>query len=206
MYHHCRVIPGLLTIRSNYRWTLAKLLIAGILVVIGLLILKRFGSPLHGYDPRMNYYGGRSAYQPSASAYAQRHVDLSAAPAAARESIRFERSTPLPTPRFARPPEVHTNEYTFIPTRLRRKKLTKRQKLRVLQHYENQCALCRKELEPFDTEFDHIRPLASDAYGEHDDLNHISNFRPLCRRCHGYVTWRQRKAGMFQRNHRRRAR
>ncbi len=182
MYHHqCHIIPGLLTVRSNYRWTLIKLLIAGVIVVIGFLVLKRFGSPVA--DPRATDY---------------QHVgwERTQRPDNSQEPYQFERQAPQSAP----PPQA------FIPTRFRRKKLTKRQKLLVLQKYGHQCAMCHRSLDSFDTEFDHIRPLASDAYGERNDLNHMSNFRPLCRRCHGYVTQQQRKSGMFQRSRTHRSR
>ncbi len=186
MYHHqCHVIPGLLTVSSNYRWTLTKLLIAGVIVVIGFLVLKRFGSPVA--DARATEYQ-HVGWERPIRVISDFNAD------------RVERTVRRRAPRVSPPPPA------FIPTRFRRKKLTKRQKLVVLRHYGNQCAMCRKSLDAFDTEFDHIRPLASDAYGERDDLNHMSNFRPLCRRCHGYVTWQQRKSGMFQRTHTRRHR
>lgn len=88
----------------------------------------------------------------------------------------------------------------FIPTKYRRKRLTKTQKEKVLERYGYQCAGCRRPLDEFDTEYDHIIPLASDPYGMHQSqLNDLSNFQPLCRRCHGYRSWQQRKQGLFQR-------
>lgn len=88
----------------------------------------------------------------------------------------------------------------FIPTKYRRKRLSKRQKEKVLRYYEFKCASCRRELEDFDTEFDHIIPLAADPFGRHQsEIGSIWNYQPLCRRCHGYRTFHQRKQGLFQR-------
>jgi len=165
--HECHVVPGLLTIRSHFHWTVPKLLIAAAGAVAGLLILKRFGG--------VNDY----AVQHEAEPYrhqSERHDQVS------RPRRRHLRSPPR-----------------FIPTHRRRKRLSKRQKDAVLRRYNHQCSVCGKTLQPFDTEMDHIVPLSSDPYGLRDDLNQPDNFRPCCRRCHGYITWRQRKSGMFKR-------
>jgi 5-methylcytosine-specific restriction endonuclease McrA len=174
MYHpfQYQVIPGLLTIKSSYHWTLTKLVIAGALIVIGLLILKRFGAPnldhVVDYNPDLN---------------------------------RRAKSEPPLQKRDPYNP-LHESD-KFIPTRHRRKRLTKQQKGQVLQQYNHRCGMCHKRLESFDTEMDHIIPLAADPFGLRSDLNDTHNFRPLCRRCHGYTSFRQRKAGMFAHRKRR---
>ncbi len=85
-----------------------------------------------------------------------------------------------------------------------RKRLTKNQKQLVLHRFGWRCAGCHKLLlEPWDTEFDHVVPLA--AAGTHPglahtrQLNHVHAFQPLCRRCHGYKCHKERQAGLYNR-------
>jgi hypothetical protein len=72
-----------------------------------------------------------------------------------------------------------------------RKRLTKSQKQLVLHRFGWRCAGCHKPLnEPWDTEFDHVVPLAAastdPALMRTWQLNHVHAIQPLCRRCHGY--------------------
>ena len=189
--HQYQVIPGLVTIRSNYKWTLTKLLIVALIVVVGLVVLKRFSGPPSRQSPFNNvFHRSWSYYQPRAS-----KSFANASPLRYREPDRYK-DPPLRQPR-----QHQSATPSFVPTRQRRKKLTKRQKQSVLRQYKHRCAMCQKNLQPFDTEMDHIIALAEDPYGLRNDLNHISNFRPLCRRCHGFTSFQQRKAGLF--SHRR---
>jgi 5-methylcytosine-specific restriction endonuclease McrA len=202
------VLPGLVTVRSRFHWTMPKLLLAAVLVVIGFLVLKHFGTP----DYELPYHNStqdnarfRSIVEPSASSHPPR-----------REWREWQSAPPLRPLRQYRPerPDLTdervstgrstagngSNTNAFIPTRFRRKRLTRKQKARLIRAYRGQCALCRKSLQSFDTEFDHIEALASDPFGlRHHSLNSPDNYRPLCRRCHGWVTWKQRKAGLFKR-------
>ena len=90
----------------------------------------------------------------------------------------------------------------YVKTSTFRKRLTPRQKELVLQRYNYCCAYCRVLLkqEPFNTEFDHILPLASDAFGTYrESLNSIEQYQPLCRRCHGWKCHMEREAGLYRR-------
>ena len=87
---------------------------------------------------------------------------------------------------------------TYVPTRFRRKRLTKGQKRHLLQTYSYRCGRCRKVLRQWDTEFDHHIPLAADRFGRFD-LNHKNNWVPLCRACHGLKCFRERRAGLYTR-------
>ncbi len=196
------VIPGLVTVRSRFHWTLPKLLLAAVLVVIGFLVLKHFGTP----DYELPYHNStrarfRSIVEPTAQQSHRRREWQSAPPLR-----RYRRERPDLTDERGDSTDMSTDRSTdrstsaFIPTRLRRKRLTRKQKARLIRAYRGQCALCRKSLQSFDTEFDHIEALASDPYGlRQHSLNSPENYRPLCRRCHGWVTWKQRKAGLFER-------
>ena len=186
--HRYDVIPGLVTIRSSFQWTLPKLLLAAALIVIGFLILKRFGTPIQNQAPprqRVNRYAHNRDYTQSQT---ERH---------------WRGWQSAPPPRYARssqPERDAGSASRFIPTWRRRKRLTKKQKARLLSKYNGHCAICHQVLQSFDTEFDHIETLASDPFGlRQRSLNAEDNHRPLCRRCHGWVTMKQRKAGLFKR-------
>ena len=89
----------------------------------------------------------------------------------------------------------------YVKTSKFRKRLTPRQKEDVLQRYDYRCGTCRKILESFDTEFDHIIALATDRTSRFSDqLNHILSFQPLCRRCHGWKCHVERKQGIYRRS------
>ena len=97
-------------------------------------------------------------------------------------------------------PQTQT-QMPFVKTSKFRKRLTPRQKEHVLQRYDYRCGTCRKILESFDTEFDHIIALATDRTSQYSDqLNHILSFQPLCRRCHGWKCHVERKQGIYSRS------
>ncbi len=88
----------------------------------------------------------------------------------------------------------------YVKTSQSRRHLTKKQKRLVLERYGRCCGMCRKVLEHFDTEFDHITPLAADRTSQYRmQLNAVSSFQPLCRRCHGYKCHLERRAGLYTR-------
>ena len=96
------------------------------------------------------------------------------------------------------PRSFHAKTSTF------RKRLTKSQKQLVLRRFGWRCAGCYKPLnEPWDTEFDHVVPLAAastdPAFMRTWQLNHVHAFQPLCRRCHGYKCHKERQAGLYTR-------
>ena len=97
------------------------------------------------------------------------------------------------------PRRFHVKTSTF------RKRLTRSQKQLVLRRFGWRCAGCHKPLnEPWDTEFDHVVPLAAastdPAFMRTWQLNHMHAFQPLCRRCHGYKCHKERQAGMYTRH------
>jgi hypothetical protein len=101
------------------------------------------------------------------------------------------RQTPPHTPR-----SFHAKTSTF------RTRLTKSQKQLVLRRFGWRCAGCHKPLnEPWDTQFDHVVPLAAastdPAFLRTWQLNHVHAFQPLCRRCHGYKCHKERQAGLY---------
>ena len=88
----------------------------------------------------------------------------------------------------------------YVKTSKVRKRLTKKQKRIVLSRYHNKCAMCHKNLNvPWDIEYDHIISLASDPTASRSDLNNIESFQPLCRRCHGYKCFSERRRGLYKR-------
>lgn len=96
------------------------------------------------------------------------------------------------------PRSFHAKTSTF------RKRLTRSQKQLVLRRFGWRCAGCYKPLnEPWDTEFDHVVPLAAastdPAFTRTWQLNHVHAFQPLCRRCHGYKCHKERQAGLYTR-------
>jgi hypothetical protein len=104
------------------------------------------------------------------------------------------RQTPPRTPR-----SFHAKTSTF------RKRLTKSQKQLVLHRFGWRYAGCHKPLhEPWDTQFDHVVPLAAastdPAFIRTWQLNHVHAFQPLCRRCHGYKRHKERQAGLYTRH------
>jgi hypothetical protein len=178
--HHYNVIPGLLTIRSSFRWTLPKLLVTAALIVIGLLILKRFGAAAgQGQAPtwtsRVFTYNDNdhnTFVSQSQRGREWQPRSQSASPPRQSESWSYH-------PDQARSSRAHNGAGTasFIPTWRRRKRLTKKQKAQLLHTYNGQCAICHHVLQPFDTEFDHIEALATDPLGlRHSTLNSLSNF------------------------------
>ncbi len=166
--HQYQVIPGLVTIRSNYKWTLTKLLIVALIVVVGLFVLKRFSGPQSRHSPfKSGFHQSWSDYQPRASTAQKTFANAS--------NLRYREPDRYKDPPFRQPRQQQSTTPSFVPTRHRRKKLTKRQKQSVLKQYNHRCAMCHKHLQPFDTEMDHIIALAEDPYGLRNDLNHISN-------------------------------
>ena len=102
------------------------------------------------------------------------------------------------TPRRLRPPTPTRRR--FIPTKALRKRLSKKQKKVILAQQRYKCEICGKQLQEWDHEMDHRIPLSMANRGIRPEiLNHPSNYRALCRACHGFQTMKQRKAGLFKR-------
>jgi len=103
-------------------------------------------------------------------------------------------------PRARTPPPTTTAPLQFVSTKKTRKRLSKRQKERLLDRYQHRCKMCRRYLYPFDTQLDHWVPLATDKSGQHSEwLNHENNIVPLCSRCHSYKTAKEREANLYRR-------
>lgn len=63
---------------------------------------------------------------------------------------------------------------------VKRRRLTKAQRLQVYEKYDGKCAYCGNHISLDEMQVDHIKPL---ALGGADD---ISNFAPACRMCNYY--------------------
>ena len=63
---------------------------------------------------------------------------------------------------------------------VKRRRLTKAQRLQVYEKYGGKCAYCGNHISLAEMQVDHIKPL---ALGGADD---ISNFAPACRICNYY--------------------
>lgn len=63
---------------------------------------------------------------------------------------------------------------------VKRRRLTKAQRLQVYEKYDGKCAYCGSHISLDEMQVDHIKPL---ALGGADD---ISNFAPACRMCNFY--------------------
>ena len=173
-------LPGI-TISSRYRWKLSTVLI---FAALGALLLWLWWS-----TPTQH----KSLRSPPAPHKSVAIPHVPRGPSQARQDKPH-----YPPSLRRRPPTAHPPR--FIPSKQRRRRLTPKQRQLVLQKYGHRCADCRRVLEVWDTEMDHDIPLAADPYGRHTAaMNHISRFVPRCRRCHGYRTWMQRRAGLFRR-------
>ena len=111
--------------------------------------------------------------------------------------------TPPPQPRHQNSSPFHPPRPppspAFVPTKNIRKRLTKKQKKIILSEQRYKCATCGKRLHQWDCEMDHIVQLSMANRGIHPEvLNRLSNYRALCRACHGYQTMQQRKSGLFR--------
>jgi len=78
----------------------------------------------------------------------------------------------------------------YVPTKYRRKRLTKKQRRIVCQRSDYKCVYCHHYVPVWNRELNHREPLWSDLYRERD-LNDLSNFELCCRSCHGYLSYRQ---------------
>lgn len=85
----------------------------------------------------------------------------------------------------------------YIPTRFRRKRLTPRQRRIVMERTQFCCNKCNKFCQIFDRELNHRISLSSNLY-RYYDLNDLSNYELLCRKCHGLETYLQRERGEFR--------
>ena len=85
----------------------------------------------------------------------------------------------------------------YIPTKYRRKRLTKKQRKLVCERSNYCCTRCHRYLPIFDRELNHRIPLSSDLY-RYYNLSDLSNYELVCRSCHGRITFEQRQAGLFK--------
>jgi 5-methylcytosine-specific restriction endonuclease McrA len=93
-----------------------------------------------------------------------------------------------------RPQEVNT---PYIPTKYRRKRLTSRQRRIVMERTSYCCSMCGNFCPVYDRELNHRISLASNLY-RYYNLNDLSNYELLCRKCHGLETYLQRQRGEFK--------
>lgn len=170
-----RPLPGL-AIQSNIRWNMKLIVVVAIVLVLVLFL----------------------AWQTPTGRQVFRAPQLGPTKSTATSSLPH-----FPEPTSSISSHAGPAQPQIIPTKHRRKRLTPRQKQIVSARQHHRCELCHKVPQPWDREYDHRESLASDPYGERtEELNHIKNFRLLCRECHGYVTYQQRRQGLFQ-HHRR---
>ena len=194
-YHYYRPLGSLISVRSRTRITSwSGWLLAGLFVMIALIIYV-FWSPtdlgFREYKPsrtwsHRSFDSHRSIREPSfVIRKSTGHVPY--------QSAFGRRSTPsIPQRQFP---------VTLIPTRMRRKKLSKRKKQTITNRTNGCCAHCEKFLAAWDREINHIIPVSSDLW-ESYDLNSVENYELLCRRCHGAETYRQRMNGELKGNRR----
>ncbi len=81
-----------------------------------------------------------------------------------------------------RPQHVNT---PYIPTKYRRKRLTPRQRRIVMERTNYCCSMCGNFCPIYDRELNHRISLSSNLY-RYYDLNDLSNYELLCRKCHGF--------------------
>lgn len=71
---------------------------------------------------------------------------------------------------------------------MKRKQLSKNERIKVLNKYDKHCAYCGKEIAYKDMQVDHKRPFRewTDALVEGINLNDMENLMPSCRSCNHY--------------------
>ncbi len=85
----------------------------------------------------------------------------------------------------------------YVPTKYRRKRLTPRQRRIVMERTNYCCSMCGNFCPIYDRELNHRISLSSNLY-RYYDLNDLSNYELLCRKCHGFETYLQRQRGEFK--------
>lgn len=85
----------------------------------------------------------------------------------------------------------------YVPTKFRRKRLTPRQRRIVMERTNYCCSMCGSFCPVYDRELNHRISLSSNLY-RYYDLNKLSNYELLCRKCHGLETYLQRQRGEFK--------
>lgn len=86
----------------------------------------------------------------------------------------------------------------YVPTKFRRKRLTKRQRRLVMERSNYCCTRCGKFVPVYDREINHIHALSSHLYRYYDLNDWQTNTELVCRSCHGRITFEQRRAGLFR--------
>jgi 5-methylcytosine-specific restriction endonuclease McrA len=86
----------------------------------------------------------------------------------------------------------------YVPTKFRRKRLTKKQRRLVCERSNYCCTRCGKFVPVWDREINHIHPLSSHLYRYYDLNDWQTNVELVCRSCHGRITFEQRRAGLFR--------
>lgn len=188
------VVPGL-KIVSKRRWSLWTVGVA-IVMIFGVIVLATMGgmSPTHivqemqqarnaGVTGRVRAINTRSFSWPGP-----------------RVSDARRGSTPLSGLSQGLHGRQQQQRPQFIPTRFRRKRLTKHQKEIVLHRQRYRCARCHQQVPEWARDFDHRVGLCADPYGLHTErLNSLENFQMLCPTCHRWVTHQERQAGLHRR-------
>ena len=180
---HWRILPGL-TIQSNFRWTLPTMVAFLVVAIIGIFLLWHSRPE----DRR-------------ALLLSNRHRLPLPLPHKREEDPRRH---PPSSHRFSRPPSrlptSSESSPSFIPTKRRRRRLTKRQKQLVLDRYGGRCAWCHRVVrgKPWLYHLDHIQPLSTDPLGHQTSrLNGLHNYQPLCVEDHAKKCWLERRAGLY---------
>ncbi len=91
----------------------------------------------------------------------------------------------------------HHVKMPYIPTKFRRKRLTPRQRRVIMERTSYCCSMCGNFCPVYDRELNHRISLSSNLY-RYYDLNDLSNYELLCRKCHGLETYLQRQRGEFK--------
>ena len=79
---------------------------------------------------------------------------------------------------------------------IKRRRLNKRVKRELLEHYRYRCAHCHIRLDKHNCDFDHSTPHAFAAWD--NTVNNLNNFKPLCLRCHRIKTQAERKTWQYR--------
>jgi 5-methylcytosine-specific restriction endonuclease McrA len=91
----------------------------------------------------------------------------------------------------------HHVNMAYVPTKFRRKRLTPRQRSVIMERTNYCCSMCGNFCPIYDRELNHRISLSSNLY-RYYDLNDLSNYELLCRKCHGLETYLQRQRGEFK--------
>lgn len=182
-YYQKRLLPGLV-VKSKYRWGALQLLVAALVAVAILYLATRTRASMHVLQRDLSAFSG----------------------------TEFAPLPPPPPPMPLQQLRQATTAYSIdrrVPprdppkTRPRRRKFTRRQKEILLRRYGGRCAMCRIELDEYNTDWDHRIGLFHAGgnevlYRQLDDA--LSNGQPLCLRCHRIKTIEERKSRVYKAN------